>query len=220
MWFGLRSQILCSAIEHFLVVLARVLECHNDACCPHGFLSHMRIVLLVSAACSCLTMAEAFGPAAQGPCDVYAAAGTPCVAAHSMVRAMYTNYTGPLYNLQRASDNATTDIGVLSTGFANGAAQVAFCTTPVPTVCTIERIFDQSGRGNHLERVMVTPGNIHDWPTNGINAMRDQRHPSSARTSRAARRTDRAQWDSALTGAPSATRAVQPSATSRSPSIW
>ena len=52
-----------------------------------------------------------------------------------MVRAMYANYTGPLYNLQRASDNATTDIGVLSTGFANGAAQVAFCTTPVPTVC-------------------------------------------------------------------------------------
>ena len=76
-------------------------------------------------------------PMMQGPCDVYAAAGTPCVAAHSMVRAMYSAYAGPLYSLRRASDNATMDIGLLETGgFANGAAQVTFCTQPEPTVCT------------------------------------------------------------------------------------
>eukprot|EP01047_Picozoa_sp_COSAG01_P137750 COSAG01_NODE_68311_length_264_cov_0.939394_1_plen_71_part_10 len=31
------------------------------------------------------------------PCDIYAAGGTPCVAAHSTVRALYASYTGMLY---------------------------------------------------------------------------------------------------------------------------
>ena len=33
------------------------------------------------------------------PCDIYAAAGTPCVAAHSVTRALYSGYRGPLYQL-------------------------------------------------------------------------------------------------------------------------
>ena len=38
---------------------------------------------------------------------------------------------------------------VPATGFANGSAQVTFCTaSPAPTKCTVERIYDQSGRGN------------------------------------------------------------------------
>ena len=50
----------------------------------------------------------AFSPrAAEGPCDIYAAGGTPCVAAHSMVRALFGGYDGPLYLVQRASDLAT-----------------------------------------------------------------------------------------------------------------
>ena len=32
----------------------------------------------------------------MGPCDVYAAAGDPCVAAHSTTRALYASYNGPL----------------------------------------------------------------------------------------------------------------------------
>ena len=36
-----------------------------------------------------------------GPCDIFAAAHTPCVAAHSMVRALYAGYDGPLYSLKR-----------------------------------------------------------------------------------------------------------------------
>src|SRR5678816_396948 len=32
-----------------------------------------------------------------GPCDIYAAAGAPCVAAHSTTRALYAAYSGPLY---------------------------------------------------------------------------------------------------------------------------
>jgi hypothetical protein len=50
---------------------------------------------------------------AQGPCDIYAAAGTPCVAAHSTTRALYAAYNGPLYQVKRASDGATTNIGTL-----------------------------------------------------------------------------------------------------------
>lgn len=35
--------------------------------------------------------------ATQGPCDLYAAGGTPCVAAHSTTRALYGSYNGALY---------------------------------------------------------------------------------------------------------------------------
>src|SRR3569833_271142 len=33
----------------------------------------------------------------QGPCDIYAAAGAPCGAAHSTTRALYAAYNGPHY---------------------------------------------------------------------------------------------------------------------------
>src|ERR1700730_12189847 len=63
----------------------------------------------------------------QLPCDIYAAAGTHCVAAHSTTRALYAAYSGRLYQVKRASDNTTTDIGTLSTGgYANAAAQDSF----------------------------------------------------------------------------------------------
>jgi len=34
--------------------------------------------------------------AAAAPCDIYGAAGTPCAAAHSVVRALYAAFAGPL----------------------------------------------------------------------------------------------------------------------------
>src|SRR6266545_2924545 len=43
-------------------------------------------------------------PRPQGPCDIYAFAGTPCVAAHSTTRALYAAYDGPLYQVRRLSD--------------------------------------------------------------------------------------------------------------------
>src|SRR5690242_11550955 len=62
--------------------------------------------------------------AASGPCDIYAAGGTPCVAAHSTTRALFASYNGALYQVRRASDGATMNIGVLSAGgVANAAAQ-------------------------------------------------------------------------------------------------
>ena len=39
--------------------------------------------------------------AREGTCDIYARGKTPCVAAHSMTRALYRDYTGPLYCLAK-----------------------------------------------------------------------------------------------------------------------
>ena len=86
--------------------------------------------------------------ATQEPCDIYAAGGTPCVAAHSTVRALYAAYDGPLYEVERASDDTYADIGVVAPGgVADSAAQDAFCAD---TTCTITEIYDQSGHGNNL----------------------------------------------------------------------
>jgi alpha-L-arabinofuranosidase B-like protein len=87
------------------------------------------------------------GPNPTGPCDIYAAGNTPCTAAHSVVRTLYSAYTGPLYQVQRSSDNTTRDILVGSGGFSDMAAQDAFCSG---ATCTIPIIYDQSPNGNHL----------------------------------------------------------------------
>ena len=62
--------------------------------------------------------AGALSSAAEGPCDILVAAGNPCVAAHSTVRALYGGYTGHLYEVARP-DNETADIGVLEAGQPN-----------------------------------------------------------------------------------------------------
>jgi hypothetical protein len=85
----------------------------------------------------------------SGPCDIFASGNTPCVAAHSTVRALFGAYTGNLYRVRRASDNTTKDIGVLTAnGVADAATQDAFCSG---AACVVTVIYDQSGRGNHLE---------------------------------------------------------------------
>ncbi len=99
-------------------------------------------------ATACLVGGGTARAAASQPCDIYAAGGTPCVAAHSTTRALYGSYNGPLYQVRRSSDNATRDIGVLSAGgVANATAQDSFCAN---TSCVITIIYDQSGRNNRL----------------------------------------------------------------------
>ena len=91
----------------------------------------------------------------EGPCDVYAAAGDPCAAAHSTTRALLASYNGPLYQVMRQSDGKTLDIGVVQPtatdagGYADAAAQDAFCKD---TYCWITVIYDQSGNENHLKQ--------------------------------------------------------------------
>ncbi|TWV32140.1 alpha-L-arabinofuranosidase [Streptomyces misionensis] len=82
------------------------------------------------------------------PCDLYAAGGTPCIAAHSTTRALLAGYDGPLYQVQRASDHAYHDVGLLSAGgYADASAQTSFCAG---TSCVISKIYDQTGRRNDL----------------------------------------------------------------------
>ncbi|OIW29062.1 alpha-L-arabinofuranosidase B domain protein [Coniochaeta ligniaria NRRL 30616] len=108
----------------------------------------------------------ATGPlVAAGPCDIYYAGGTPCIAAHSTTRALYNAFTGSLYQVQRGSDSATTDIAPLSAGgVANAGAQDSFCAG---TTCLITVIYDQSGRGNHLTQ--APPGGFQGPEANGYD---------------------------------------------------
>jgi hypothetical protein len=87
-------------------------------------------------------------PVGMLPCDIYGAANNTCVAAHSTTRALFSAYTGALYQVKRA-DGMTKDIPVKSPGgYADSAQQDMFCAG---TSCTIWRIYDQSGHGNFLE---------------------------------------------------------------------
>jgi hypothetical protein len=97
-----------------------------------------------------------------GPCDIYGAAGTPCVAAHSTTRALSAAYNGPLYQVKRTSDGKAQDIGVIAGGYANAQAQDAFCAN---TICLINLIYDQSGKGNHLYQ--APPGPQFPGPSKG-----------------------------------------------------
>ena len=108
--------------------------------------------------------ASAGGSSGNGPCDIYASANTPCVGAHSTVRALYGAYSGKLYQVRRASDKTTKDIPVASPGgFADSAQQDTFCTG---TSCTVSIIYDQSPQGNHLP---VSPP-VHWLPNGGKEA--------------------------------------------------
>ncbi len=129
--------------------------------------TRISLVLLLALALTligaALTMAQQPGtgtnaapPRPKGPCDIYAAAGDPCVAAHSTTRALYASYNGPLYQVLRQSDGRTLNIGVVRPaaapvpdggGYANAAAQDAFCAN---TYCWISAIYDQSPKHNDL----------------------------------------------------------------------
>jgi non-reducing end alpha-L-arabinofuranosidase len=117
-------------------------------------IQHLRKLLLSAGAAVTLVAGISIGTvgtsqaAGSLPCDIYAAAGTSCVAAHSTVRALYAAYNGPLYQVKRASDGTTTNIGTLTAGgYANAAAQNTFCAG---TTCTITEIYDQSPEHNNL----------------------------------------------------------------------
>jgi hypothetical protein len=89
----------------------------------------------------------------QGPCDIYAASGTPCVAAYSTVRLLSSTYTGALYQIRIGGSSSGTggtvkDIGLISGGvFADGSSQDTLCGS---SACTISKLYDQSGKGNDL----------------------------------------------------------------------
>jgi hypothetical protein len=122
------------------------------------------LALALTVICATLTMAQQSGAGVpptrpKGPCDIYAAAGDPCVAAHSSTRALYASYNGPLYQVLRQSDGKTLEIGVVrpvaspapdAGGYADAAAQDKFCAN---TYCWITTLYDQSPKRNDLTQV-------------------------------------------------------------------
>ena len=86
----------------------------------------------------------------RAPCDIFGDDGSPCVAAHSTVRALYAAYAGALYSVTRSTDNTSKAIPVLAPGgYANSSAQDEFCAG-VGVQCVIGALFDQSPHGNDL----------------------------------------------------------------------
>lgn len=101
----------------------------------------------------------------QGPCDIFAAAGQTCVAAHSVTRRLLATYTGPLFQLTRASDGATANIGAPTSAYDAGAVQ-SFCAG---TDCYFSTIYDQTGNGNNLTQpnvALMAPWMLH--PLTGL----------------------------------------------------
>src|SRR3954454_22753388 len=131
----------------------------------------LRNALLAAGAAAGLLVAVLAGTTAAqaattGPCDIYASGGTPCVAAHSTTRALYGSYTGPLYQVRRASDSTYRSITPVSAGsYADAAGQDSFCSG---TTCLITRIYDQTGRGNDLTQ--APGGGAAGGPDNLANA--------------------------------------------------
>ena len=121
---------------------------------------------------SIMMMAKSQPIRPKGPCDIYAAAGCPCVAAHSTTRALYVSYNGPLYQVMRQSDGKTLDIGIVRPskdnpgGYADAAKQDAFL---INTIGWITKIYDQSGKGNHL--VQAPPGTFKGPAKGGFNTL-------------------------------------------------
>ena len=123
-----------------------------------------RVLFVAALVCGSASLAQTVQTAAsgslsrpEGPCDIYEAAGAPCVAAHSTTRALYRSYDGPLYQVLRQSDGTMLDIGVVKPstsppdpgGYADASAQETFCAN---TYCWISRIYDQSPKHNDLSQ--------------------------------------------------------------------
>jgi hypothetical protein len=108
------------------------------------------------------------------PCDILAAAAHPCVAAHSTTRVLNGGYTGPLYQVCRGASapgpnscpgGIVMDIGAVAGGYADAAAQDAFCGTGA---CTISIIYDQTPNKNDLRP--APGGGAKASPDNPVNA--------------------------------------------------
>jgi len=89
-----------------------------------------------------------------GACDILNTAGTPCGAAYSLTRRMFAAYTGNLFQVERASDNTTLNVGSSSaTGQVNTAPIASFCSG---TSCYFSEIYDQTANAANLTSSATT----------------------------------------------------------------
>lgn len=84
---------------------------------------------------------------ATPPGDLFNTSGVTVVAAHSIARKLFASYSGKLFQVKRASDSTTLDVGVLDGGFADVATLATFLLGTTGKVTTI---YDQTGNANHL----------------------------------------------------------------------
>ena len=152
---GARTAARRACLAHALSWSITVLHFNGGACardevtvsgmlptqrCPSIMTLVALLLWAVPAACTAIS---------EGPCDILEAAGNPCVAAHSTVRALFAKYDGPLYTVFHNHSGKSVDIHTLSPGgFANVTQHEAIC--PAAGECVIARVVDQSGKGNHL----------------------------------------------------------------------
>lgn len=83
-----------------------------------------------------------------------------CPCAHplrSTVRALFSKYTGPLYQVTRTGNESATISPLAPGGFADITVHEQFCAAGD---CVIAVIFDQSPQGNHL-RQRISDGVVH-----------------------------------------------------------
>ncbi len=122
---------------------------HDLMCaCLHQCLQHSKTLLITCIFLSIPGGMAKSAAAASLPCDILASAGTPCVAAHSTTRALFANFYGSLYQVQRSSDSTYLNVQTLTTGgYASAASQDSFCAN---TSCTITKIYDQTSYHNDL----------------------------------------------------------------------
>ncbi len=92
-----------------------------------------------------------------GPCDIYADAKLPCVAAYSTIRVLSKSYKGPLFQVRAGSSSTnntmsggtTKDIMPGSDGFVDSSTVDAACGSGY---CTVSVLYDHSGNGNDIKR--------------------------------------------------------------------
>ena len=86
--------------------------------------------------------AGSFSRTASAPCDLLSSG---CASAWSVTRKMRAGYGGNLFQVTRASDNATQAIGISSLGAVDTTTLVNFCLS---TTCAVSIIYDQAGSNN------------------------------------------------------------------------
>ena len=83
-----------------------------------------------------------------GICDIFAKGGTPCVAAHSLTRALYATYDGALYSVQNNATGERMDIKPTTAGgVAHTQPLATFCAA---VLCIVLKIYDQTDYHNDL----------------------------------------------------------------------
>jgi lysophospholipase L1-like esterase len=94
---------------------------------------------------------SAFAQTYVGPIDASGVAAAHCYALRAC-SAAYATAGGNAITIQRASDNTTLNVAVLSNGNLNTAAAVTFCAS---TTCTITTWFDQVGTANETQSTVA-----------------------------------------------------------------